>query len=129
MNDLEKFLTLPDVDTIEKEIFVSERLGTFKIKAMTSEDFASYQTRSTKKVSKKGLDIDINKLNTLIVAGQVVSPDFSNAEFLKKAGCATATDFISRKLLIGEITEISKQVQALSGFDVDINNDIEEAKN
>lgn len=129
MNDLEKFLTLPDVDTIEKEIFVSERLGTFKIKAMTSEDFASYQTRSTKKVSKKGLDIDINKLNTLIVAGQVVSPDFSNAEFLKKAGCATATEFISRKLLIGEITEISKQVQALSGFDVDINNDIEEAKN
>lgn len=129
MNDLEKFLTLPDVDTIEKEIFVSERLGTFKIKAMTSEDFASYQTRSTKKVSKKGLDIDINKLNTLIVAGQVVSPDFSNAEFLKKAGCATATEFISRKLLIGEITEISKQVQALSGFDVDINNDVEEAKN
>lgn len=129
MNDLEKFLTLPDVDTIEKEIFVSERLGNFKIKAMTSEDFASYQTRSTKKVSKKGFDIDINKLNTLIVAGQVVSPDFSNAEFLKKAGCATATEFISKKLLIGEITEISKQVQALSGFDVDINNDVEEAKN
>lgn len=129
MNDLEMFLTLPDVDTIEKEIKVSNRLGTFKIRAMTSEEFSNYQTRCTRKMNKKGVDIDINKLNTLIVAGQVVAPDFSNAEFLKKAGCSTATEFISKKLLIGEITEISKQVQILSGFDVDINEDIEEAKN
>lgn len=129
MNDLEMFLTLPDVDTIEKEIKVSNRLGTFKIRAMTSEEFSNYQTRCTRKMNKKGVDIDINKLNTLIVAGQVVAPDFSNAEFLKKAGCSTATEFISKKLLIGEITEISKQVQILSGFDVDMNEDIEEAKN
>ena len=129
MNDLEMFLTLPDVDTIEKEIKVSNRLGTFKIRAMTSEEFSNYQTRCTRKMNKKGVDIDINKLNTLIVAGQVVAPDFSNAEFLKKAGCSTATEFISKKLLIGEITEISKQVQILSGFDVNINEDIEEAKN
>lgn len=128
MNDLELFLSLPDVDTIEKEIFVSKRLGTFKIKAMTSEEFSSYQNRCTKK-TKKGLDIDVNKLNTLIVAGQVVAPDFSNAQFLKKAGCQTATEFITRKLLIGEISEISKQIQALSGFDIDISEDIEEAKN
>lgn len=129
MNDLEMFLTLPDVDTIEKEIKVSNRLGTFKIRAMTSEEFSNYQTRCTRKMNKKGVDIDINKLNTLIVAGQVVAPDFSNAEFLKKVGCSTATEFISKKLLIGEITEISKQVQILSGFDVDMNEDIEEAKN
>lgn len=129
MNDLEMFLTLPDVDTIEKEIKVSNRLGTFKIRAMTSEEFSNYQTRCTRKMNKKGIDTDFNKLNTLIVAGQVVAPDFSNAEFLKKVGCSTATEFISKKLLIGEITEISKQVQILSGFDIDMNEDIEEAKN
>lgn len=129
MNDLEMFLNLPDVDTIEKEIKVSDRLGTFKIRAMTSEEFADYQKRCTRKINKKGIDIDANKLNLLIVAGQVVAPDFSNAEFLKKVGCSTASEFISKKLLIGEITEISKQVQILSGFSVDINDDIEEAKN
>jgi hypothetical protein len=129
MNDLEMFLALPDVNSIEKEIFVSKRLGNFKIRAMTSEEFSEYQKRCTKKVNKKGLDIDINKLNTLIVAGQVIAPDFSNAEFLKKVNCSTATEFISKKLLIGEIAEISRQVQILSGFDEDITEDIDEAKN
>jgi hypothetical protein len=129
MNSLEDFLALPNVDEIEEEVFVSKRLGKFKVKAMSSDEFGEYQKRARGKVDKKGVDIDVAKFNLLIVAGQTVEPNFNNAELLKKAGCATATDLIKKKLLAGEIAELAQQITKLSGFDSDINEDIEEAKN
>lgn len=129
--NLEEFLALPDVDGIEEEVFVSKRLGTFKVRAMTQEDFKDYQRQATgnNKISKKGLNFDISKFNLLMVAGQTINPDFSNAELLKKANCATPAELISRKLLAGEIAELAKQIQTISGFDNEPEEDIEEAKN
>lgn len=129
MSKLDDFLQLPDVDDIIEEIFINERLGSFKIKAMTQDEFADYQKRCRSKITKKGVEFDNNKFNLLLVAGQVVEPDFSNAEFLKKAGCATAVEFLKKKLLSGEIAELSTQIQRVSGFDTNINDDVEEAKN
>lgn len=129
MNELEQFLSLPDVNSIEEEIFVSKRLGKFKVRAMSQEDFKEYQRKAQGKIGKKGIDFDVSKFNLLMVAGQTSYPDFNNAELLKKAGCATATEFITKKLLAGEIAELAKQIQIVSGFDADPNEDIEEAKN
>lgn len=130
MNDLEMFLSLPDVDSIEEEVFVSERFPKFRVKAMTSEELRDYQNRCKIKSKKAGKDFDVGKFNLLIVAGQTVYPDFNNSEFLKKAGCATATEFISRKLKAGEIAELGQQICRISGFeDEDLEEDIEEAKN
>ncbi len=129
MNDLEKFLTLPDVSEIEEEVSVSKRLGKFKVKAMTSDEFGEYQKRSRGKVNKKGVDFDSTKFNLLIVAGQTIQPNFNNAELLKKAGCATATELIKKKLLPGEIAELADKITELSGFEIDRDEEIEEAKN
>jgi hypothetical protein len=129
MNDFEKFLTLPDVSEITEEVFVSERLGKFKVRAMTAEEHGNYQKRAMGKILRGGADFDSGKFNLLVVAGQTVYPDFSNAELLKKAGCATATEFITRKLKAGEIAELSSKICELSGFESDINEDTEEAKN
>lgn len=129
MNDLEKFLSLPDVSNIEEEVFVSERLGKFKVKAMTADEYSDYQKRCQGKMDKKGITFDAPKFNLLIVAGQTVYPDFSNAELLKQAGCSTAIDFIKRKLKAGEIAELGNKICEISGFDSDINEDVEEAKN
>lgn len=127
---LEDFLNLPDVDNITEEIFVSKRLPKFKVKAMTADEHASYMKRARGgKINKDGVDFDSSKFNLLIVAGQTIYPDFSNAELLKKANCATATDFIKKKLLAGEIAEIANKVCEISGFDNDMNEDVEEAKN
>lgn len=126
---LEDFLALPDVDSIEEEVFVSKRLGKFKVKAMTADEHSEYMRRSKGKIKKDGTDFDGAKFNLLIVAGQTVAPDFSNAELLKKSGCSTAVDFIKKKLLSGEIAEAAEQIIRISGFDTDINEDIEEAKN
>lgn len=129
MNDLEKFLQLPDVSDIVEEVYVSERLGKFKVRAMTAEEHGSYQKRAQGKVAKGGIDFDSGKFNLLVVAGQTVYPDFSNAELLQKAKCATATEFIKRKLKAGEIAELSEKICEISGFETDINNEVEEAKN
>jgi len=130
MNDLEKFLALPDVDNIIEDVFVSKRLGTFKVKAMTQEEFKDYQKQSQGKINKKGIDFDMTKFNLLMVIGQTVYPDFRNAELLEKAGCPNMPEkFVTKKLLAGEIAELAKQIQLISGFDNDIKDDVEEAKN
>ena len=129
MNSLEDFLSLPDVDDIIEEVFVSKRLGNFKVKAMSSADFDEYQKKSRGKIKKNGLDFDISKFNLLVVAGQTIEPNFNNAEFLKKAKCNTGIEFIQKKLLPGEISELASKIQEISGFDKDITEDIEEAKN
>lgn len=129
MNDLEKFLALPDVVDITEEVFVSERLGKFKVRAMTADEHGNYQKRAMGKILKSGADFDSGKFNLLVAAGQTIEPDFSNAELLKKAGCATATEFIKRKLKAGEIAELANKICEISGFEADINEDVSEAKN
>ena len=129
MSKLDDFLQLPDVDNIIEEVSVSKRLGKFKVKAMTQDEFTDYQKRCRTKITKKGVDFDNNLFNLLIVSGQTVEPDFRNAEFLKKANCSTAIEFIKKKLLVGEIAKLSEKIQQISGFDIDINEDVEEAKN
>lgn len=129
MDELEQFLNLPDVDNIEEEVFVSQRLGKFKVKAMTADEHGEYQRRCKSRMNKKGMDFDTAKFQLLIVAGQTTHPNFNNAELLKKSGCATAVDFIKKKLKAGEIAELAQQICSISGFDSDINEDVEEAKN
>ena len=87
MSDLEMFLTLPDVSDIQKEVFVSKRLGKFTVKAMTADEHGEYMKRSKGKIKKDDTDFDSSKFNLLIVAGQTVKPDFSNAELLKNRLC------------------------------------------
>lgn len=129
MSELEEFLALPDVSDIQETIYVNERLGSFVVKPMTSAQFDEYSKRCRSKVNKKGVDFDGGKFNLLIVAGQVVKPDFNNAELLKKAGCATASELIQKKLLAGEISLLSEKISEISGFSTDINESAQEAKN
>lgn len=129
MNELERFLELPDVDNIVEDVYVNKRIGTFKVKAMTQDDFKEYQRRATGKIGKKGVDYDLSKFNLAMVVGQTVEPDFANAEALRKAGYVSAEQFITKKLLPGEIAELAKKIQEISGFDNEPDEDIEEAKN
>ena len=96
---------------------------------MTQDEFGEYQKRARGRISKDGIDFDTGKFQLLMVAGQTVEPDFKNAELLKKCNCVSSTDLIKKKLLSGEIAELARQIQIVSGFDTDSKEDIEEAKN
>jgi len=129
MSKLVDFLALPDVDSLTEEAYINDRIGIFKIKAITNKQWENYRARSKGKVNKEGVDFDNEKFNNLVMAGHIVEPNFSDATLLSKAGCATVAEFISRKILPGEVSEIVERITKLSGFDSDINKDIEEAKN
>ena len=129
MGELVDFLSLPDVSDIVEEVYVSERLGKFKVKAMSQEQHQDFTNRCRGKNTKKGMDFDASKFNMLIVANQVVEPNFNNAELLQKTKCATATDLIKKKLLPGEVVTIANKVLEISGFDIELVDEIEEAKN
>ena len=129
MGDLDEFLSLPNVDEIVEEVEVRKGLSKFKIKAMSQDEFTNYQNRCRGKIKKSGVNFDVAKFNMLIVTGQTVYPDFNNKAFLDKAKCNTAEEFVTKKLLPGEITKLAGKIQEISGFDTDINDDIDEAKN
>jgi len=131
MSDLQDFLALPDVSDITKEIYINEQFGTFKVKPATEEQWSNYRNRCRSKIGKKGVDFNVSKFNLLVVAGHIIEPNFSDAEFLSQVGCSTAGEFIARKFLPGIIQDIADKIAAISGFDAednDINEKIEEAK-
>lgn len=131
MSELHDFLALPDVSDITEEIRINERLGTFTVKPLTESQWTNYRNRCKGKISKQGMDFDSGKFNLLVITGQVVEPNFSDADFLAKAGCNTASEFITKKFLAGEIADIADKITAISGFGSDsdgINEDIAEAK-
>lgn len=128
-NTLVDFLTLPNVDEIVKDVFISDRLGTFKIRPMTQKNYSSYRKRCVGKLNKNGTSFDSDKFAMLCVINHVIEPDFNNITILDKLDCASAEDLINKKLLPGEIIDIGTKISDLSGFEEDINDKIEEAKN
>ena len=129
MSRLEDFLNFQDVDTITEEIYINKRLGSFKVKPLTATKHNEFRNRCLIK-NKKGETItDLNKFNLLVITEQTLEPDFSNAEFLSKVNCQTAREFIEKKFLSGEIITIANKILEISGFNIDINEQVEEAKN
>ena len=53
-----------------------------------------------------------------IVLEGVVAPDFRSKELREKYGCETTVDLIKRLLLPGEIEDISREIEKLSGYRV-----------
>ena len=53
-----------------------------------------------------------------IVLEGVVAPDFRSKELREKYGCETTVDLIQRLLLPGEIEDISREIEKLSGYRV-----------
>lgn len=129
MGRLDDFLALPDVDGMTEEIYINERLGTFTVKPMTERQLYNYRNRCKIIKGKSGENFDSGKFNLLIISGQVIEPNFSDAAFLTKANCNTASEFISKKFFAGEVAEIAEKITEISGFGSDINEEVEEAKN
>lgn len=126
-----------DVSNVVQEVAISPRfrdkkgnLLKFKIRAMTQDEFGSYQKACTRLDAKgKKADFDSSRFNLMVVENHCVDPDFKSVDFLKKAKVNTAKEAINRMLLAGEVVELGTQITKLSGFDTDLNEEIEEAKN
>jgi len=134
--NLQEFLNAHPVDNLTEEVLISSRfkdengnLLKFKIKAMTSAEFdeirrASMQIRKGRKV-----EFDAQKFNLKVVVNHTIVPNFKDAESIKKLGCHTPEEYVQKVLLAGEVATLAQKIQELSGFDVEMDELVEEAKN
>lgn len=126
---LDEFLELGDVADIQDEITV--KVGgkslTLKIRAMTETEHTDFQRRA-QNFKGKTFSFDTGKYNSLVIPSCIVEPNFNSADFLAKAGCQTAWDFLSKKFPAGALADISEKIQKLSGFEP-FDMEIENAKN
>lgn len=128
-----------DVGTKEVEIAVSKRfidkdgnLLKFKIRPMSGDEFGRYQKACTSikmMGRKKETSFDSGKFNVMCIVNHCVDPDFKEAAFLKSLNVQTPEQAVDKVLLAGEVVELGNRISEISGFDTDINEEIEEAKN
>lgn len=139
MSSLQEFLNANPIDNLTAEVVVSERFKDndgnilkFKIRAMTNEEFEEIRKAATSVSFKKGkraVSFDTKHFNELVVINHTIDPNFKDAESIKKLGCISPEQYLNKVLLAGEIVELSQQIQLLSGFEVELDELVEEAKN
>lgn len=64
---------------------------------------------------------DLYAMNMLYVCEGVTNPEFADKEVLKHFKAATKKDLLAKLLNAGELSDVSGEVQKLSGFDEDEN--------
>ena len=133
MSSLNAFLNPTVVEN--KDVIVSTRfvekggVVPFKIRPITQEENSILIKKFNKK-DKKGVEtFDRTGYVQELTASAVVFPDLNNAELQKAYGVLGASKLLQKMLFVGEYAVLAQEVQALSGLDEDINEDIEEAKN
>lgn len=136
MSSLQEFLNANPVDNLTAEVTISDRFKDqegnvlkFKIKAMTNQEFEMLRKKALKPKKGGKFEFDSAIFNNDIVLNYTVVPDFKDAESIKKMGCTSPEQYLGRVLLAGEVQELAQQISKLSGFDQDMDELIEEAKN
>ena len=76
----------------------------FSIRAINFNDVAEIKGR-------KNEDIPLS-----VILEGVVSPDLKNADLMKKYKAATPIDMLKELLLPGEIEDLSREIETLSGY-------------
>lgn len=132
MNALQQFLTKNSIDNLVEEINLGGRLKdfTFKVRAMTGDQYNDFQTLCIENPnSPKKRRFNTKKFNELVVINCVVNPNFKDPEWMKQLGVVDATAAMYKTLLAGEITQLAEAALRLSGFDRDVEEEMEEVKN
>jgi hypothetical protein len=132
---LQDFLNAHPVDNLTDEVAVSTRLSDkngplkFKIKAMSSQEFDEIRKACTNVKKGRKVEFDAQRFNLKVIINNTLVPSFKDVESIKKLGCLTPDDYVQKVLLPGEISTLAQKISELSGFDTDMEELVEEAKN
>lgn len=139
MSELQAFLNAHPIAGLTDEVAISERFRgpdgkvlKFKIRVLTHQEFESYRRQSlTISTQRKGrrVDLDSARFNSLVVINHTVDPNFKDASSIQQLGCTSPEEYLNRVLLPGEIVDLANAILKLSGFDEDMEELVEEAKN
>lgn len=127
---LVEFLLSNDIIGIEKEVDIGGRLKgfKFKIKPMNNKEFGEAQKQSFS-IMKKKASFDQRRFFEIVILNNCLYPNFRDAAFISKCGVVTPEACLNKVLLAGEISDLAQAIISLSGFDNDIESDIEDVKN
>ncbi len=132
MSSLNAFLN--PIKAENKEVIVSNRfiengkVVPFVIRPIGQSENKQLIKKHTKRDKKGKETFDRAEYVSELTALAVVSPDLTNAELQEVYGMGISK-CLSNMLYVGEYAELAQAVQALSGLEEDINEDIDEVKN
>lgn len=104
----------------------------WKLRSITEEENQECRRAATRKVKgKNGVytpEIDPNDYMAKLMVTSVIYPDLKNSELQKSYGVLGAESLLRKMLLPGEFAALGERVQALNGFDRDMNELVDEVK-
>lgn len=140
MSTLQAFFAQNTVSDYVEEFVVSDRFKDdkgvpipWKIRAMTeAENEAIRKSATTMVKGKNGVKVPETKPEEYLAklaVESVVFPDLKNADLQTSYGVLGAEELLKKMLFSGEYAALIQKVQSINGFDRDINDMVEEAKN
>lgn len=115
---------------VEKDIPIE-----WELQSITSEEDELIRKSCTKRVQAPGrkgqftIDTDFEKYLGLLTAKCVVFPNLNDASLQNSYGVMGADSLLKAMLKPGEYQDLLKKVQEVNGFDVGLDELVEEAKN
>jgi hypothetical protein len=141
MSNLSAFLAQNAVQDETVKYVVSKRFVEdgkpieWELQSVTSEEDEQIRKSCTQKVQiagKKGQytqETDFEKYLGLLAAKCVVEPNLNAAELQNSYGVMGADAVLKKMLKPGEYQELLKKIQEVNGFDIGLDELVEEAKN
>lgn len=136
MNALQQFLLDSNVKDLKKTINLGGRLADYPItiRALAGDKYNTFQQMCIENPnSAKKRRFNSKKFNELVCIECLAEPSMKDAEFLQVAreqkNIMDSTGLLYHCFLAGEINTIAEQALMLSGFDRDVEEEIEEVKN
>lgn len=132
MNNLQEFLLADKITERKEQINLGGRLEKYPltIRSLTTDEYHSIRTMALENPnSNKKRRFNINKFNDNVVISCLVDPNLKDAEMLKAANLMDSIQLLHKVFLPGEIDIISEKILEASGFNTDMEEDIDEVKN
>lgn len=134
---LQEFLNKgKSVKEITKQIVIGDRFKdengkdmAFTIKTLSADKIEQYRAKASSYDSNGSFKFDSMLFNTKIAIEGCKYPNFKDAESIRERNCNTPEQYIKDVLLPGEIEALGESIKRLSGYNIPINELIEEAKN
>lgn len=122
---------LLSVEDVPERDVPMKRFGVdFRIRALQGDVIDKVQDQATfyeGKGDKRKKKVDEQKFSALIIQRACIVPDFSDPALLNKYETHDAVDVIKKRLLAGELANLTVEIMDLSGFGEDTSH--EEVKN
>ncbi len=124
------------VKGITKKIVVGDRFKDengkdfyFTIKTLSADKIEQFRTKAGSYDNNGNFKFDSMLFNTKIAIEGCEYPNFKDAKSIRERNCNTPEQYIKDVLLPGEIEALGESIKRLSGYNIPINELIEEAKN